>query len=167
MSPTDEPRSYSSPQHIPDSWRPERPAEIHGFQPEGGRMGYQGPDQGFAIKLANNLKSRLHLQPGESDADAVRGCLNIALKRASLFSRAPVIHDLTIAFTAWGFFDEKPPADLLELRRQLFTGVGNVVHHYDEGRTLADMFPESTLRMSPEQVAADYASRWRELVGAG
>ena len=54
-SPVDDPRGYESPNHVPDSWKPTRPAEIHGFQPEGGRLGYQGPDQGFAIKLANRL----------------------------------------------------------------------------------------------------------------
>ncbi len=166
VSPTDTTRSYESPPHVPDSWHPTRPAEIHGFQPEGSRMGYQGPDQGFALKLANSLKSRIVLQPKESEADAVRGCLNIALRRASMFSRAPVIHDLTIAFTMWGFFDENPPAELLELRRRLFEGVGNVLHHYDEGRRLADMIPESTLRMTPQQVANAYPGNWRELLGA-
>jgi hypothetical protein len=166
VSPTDTTRSYESPPHVPDAWHPNRPAEIHGFQPEGSRMGYQGPDQGFAIKLANSLKSRIVLQPKESEADAVRGCLNIALRRASMFSRAPVIHDLTIAFTMWGFFDESPPAEIVELRRRLFEGVGNVVHHYDEGRVLADMVPESTLRMTPEQVARAYPGQWRELLGA-
>ena len=129
-------------------------------------MGYQGPDQGFAIKLANSLKSRIRVGPHESDSDAVQGCLGIALRRASMFSRAPVIHDLTIAFTAWGFFDENPPADLLAERRRLFEGVGNVVHHYDEARILADSFPVATLRMTPEQVAAAYPTRWRELVGS-
>ena len=162
----DDARGYESPRHVPDSWRPTRPAEIHGFQPEGSRMGYQGPDQGFAIKLANTLKPRLHLQPHESDSDAVRGCLNIGLRRASMFSRAPVIHDLTIAFTIWGFLDENPPAALLALRRRLFEGAGNVVHHYDEGRLLADMIPESTLRMTPEQVANAFPANWRDLVGA-
>ena len=167
VSPTDNTRSYESPPHVPDSWHPTRPAEIHGFQPEGSRMGYQGPDQGFAIKLANSLKSRLVLQPKEREADAMRGCLNIALRRASMFSRAPVIHDLTIAFTIWGFFDEHPPAELVALRRQLFEGVGNVVHHYDEGRVLADMIPESTLRMTPEQVANAYPAKWQALLGVG
>jgi hypothetical protein len=165
-SPVEDARGYESPHHVPDAWHPDRPAEIRGFQPEGERLGYQGPDQGFAIKLANQLKGRIHLGPKESDSDAVRGCLGIGLRRASMFSRAPVIHDLTIAFTAWGFFDENPPQELLELRRRLFEGVGNVLHHYDEGRILADSFPEATLRMSPEQVAAAYPARWRELVGA-
>jgi hypothetical protein len=151
---------------VPDSWRATRPAEVRGFQPDGGRLGNQGPDQGFAIKLANSFKGRLHLSQGEHEADAITGCLGIALKRASLFSRAPVIHDLTVAFTAWGFLDENPAADLLALRRTLFEGVGNVAHHYDEARIIADMFTDSTLRMTPEQVAAGYSANWRELVGA-
>ena len=88
---------------------PDRPAEIVGFQPEGGRLGYQGPDQGYAIKIAKAFADRVLLQPGERFDDAVGGCLGIALRRASMFSRAPVVHDLTIAFTIWGWLDPSPP----------------------------------------------------------
>jgi hypothetical protein len=107
----------------------------------------------------------LQLIGGVSSDDAVRGCLNIALRRASLFSRAPVIHDLTIAFTMWGFFDAHSPDDLVEARAKLFTGVGNV-HHYAEGRAIADMVPEATLRMTPTQVTAASPISWRSLTGA-
>ena len=48
----------------------------------------------------------------------------------------------------WGFLADDPPADLVECRRQLFAGVGNVTHHYTEGRRIADMVPESTLRLT-------------------
>lgn len=165
VSPVDDARGYESPDHVPDAWLPDRPAEIRGFQPEGGRLGFQGPDQGFAIKIANTFRPRLHVSAGESADDAVQGCLGIALRRASMFSRAPVVHDLTIAFTAWGFLDAAPPAELVELRRPLFDGLANVVHHYDEGRQLVDRFPEATLRMTPQAVAAAYPARWRELLG--
>ena len=77
-----------------------------------------------------------------------------------------MVHDLTIAFTMWGFFDEHPPDDLIARRPQLFEGVGNVNHHYAEGRELADRVPEATLRMTPEQVTSAYPERWRELTGA-
>ncbi|HAP77259.1 MAG TPA: hypothetical protein DCR14_14385 [Acidimicrobiaceae bacterium] len=143
---------------------PDRPAELTSFQPVGPQLGYQGPDQGFALTIANRLRPKLHLQPGEHADDAVRGCLGIALKRASLFSRAPVVHDLTIAFTIWGFYDPNPPADLVAERGPRFKGVGHA-HHYTEARALADMAPEATLRMNPQQVQAAYPGRWRELTG--
>ena len=139
---------------------------VDGLQPVGRRMGSQGPDQGFALMIAERLSPRLELQGRERLDDAIRGCLGIALRRASLFSRAPVVHDLTIAFTIWGFFDEAPPEDLIGRRPQLFEGVGNVNHHYAEGREIADLVPESTLRMTPDAVAAAYPARWRELTGA-
>ena len=94
------------------------------------------------------------------------GCVGIALRRASLFSRAPIIHDLTLAFTIWGFFDPDPPGDLLGVRRRLFEGVGNVTHHYSEGRVIADLVPESTLRMTAHQAAAAYPAKWASLTGA-
>ena len=100
--PTDSPRTYDSPDHVPDDWRPDRPGDLDGAQPRGPQLGTQGPDQGYALKLANLLRAALQLQPGERAEDAVRGCLGIALRRASLFGRAPVIHDLRLAFTIWG-----------------------------------------------------------------
>jgi len=164
VSPVDDTRVYGSPDVVPGSWKPNRPADLTGFQPEGARLGYQGPDQGFALKIANGFRDRLQLQPGESAADAIQGCLGIALRRASMFSRAPVVHDLTIAFTIWGFLDNNPPAELKADRLRLFEGVSNTLHHYDEARALADMVPEATLRMTPAQVAAAYPGRWKELL---
>lgn len=166
VSPVDYSRVYGSPDIVPASWKPDRPGDLVGFQPEGARLGFQGPDQGFAIKIANGFGDRLQLQPGEHVADAIQGCLGIGLRRASMFGRAPVVHDLTIAFTIWGFLDKTPPADLKSLRLRLFEGVSNTLHHYDEARALVDMVPEATLRMTPAQVTAASPERWKELLGA-
>lgn len=157
---------YMSPDVVPGPWSPDRPGVIEGLQPVGRRLGAQGPDQGYALTLAARLAPRVRLQGRERLDDAIRGCLGIALRRASLFSRAPVVHDLTIAFTIWGFFDGTPPEDLIARRPQLFEGVGDVDHHYAEGRRIADLVPESTLRMTPAEAAVAYPARWRELTGA-
>ena len=157
---------YSSPDVVPDAWSPDRPGVVDGLQPAGPLLGAQGPDQGFALTIAKRLAPKVRLQPGERLDDATRGCVLIALRRASLFSRAPVVHDVNLAFTIWGFFDEQPPADLLERRTALFEGVGNVLHHYAEGRAIADLVPESTLRLTPAEAAAAYPGRWRDLTGA-
>src|SRR5690606_14720421 len=130
FAPTPETLHYESPPVVPTHWTADRPGDIVGFQPVGPRLGAQGPDQGYALRLANRLAPSLVLQPGERTDDAVRGCLGIALRRASLFGRAPVIHDLRLAFTIWGFFLDAPPADLLQRRKALFEGVGRVTHHY-------------------------------------
>ena len=143
-----------------------RPGMVVGLQPVGPRLGFQGPDQGYALRLASRLAPSLQLQPDERQGDAVQGCLGIALRRASLYSRAPVVHDLRIAFTIWGYFDPSPPVGLLELRERLFEGVGNTSHHYAAGRKIADLVPEATLRMTPAQVEAAYPERWQELTGA-
>ena len=166
VSPTDHPRYYESPDHVPASWTPDRPGEIEGFQPGGPQLGAQGPDQGFALRIAHQLRPKLQLQSGENADDVIHGCLGVALRRASIFSRAPVVHDLTIAFTIWGFYDPNPPVELVALRMPLFEGLRHVAHHYTEGRVVADMPPESTLRMTPAQVADAYPADWRVLVGA-
>ena len=157
--------SYRSPDVVPDQWTADRPGDIVGFQPAGPLLGAQGPDQGFALRIANGLRPNLRLQAGEKEDDVVRGCLGVALRRASLFSRAPVVHDLTIAFTVWGFFDVHPPTELVTLRAEMFEGVRLVVHHYAEARAIADQVPEATLRMTPAQVTAAYPGEWHTLLG--
>ena len=159
-------RGYRSPDFVPAPWSSQRRAEIVGRQPEAEGLGRPGPDQGYGLTLAERLRPQVIVQAGESVDDALRGSLNIALRRAALFGRAPVIHDLRLALTIWGWLDTDPPADLVARRRQLFEGVANVVHHYTEGRKLADLVPESTLRLSPEQVATRWRSDWRQLTGA-
>ena len=131
----------------PEGWRAERPAEVDG-PPRGPGMGTPGPDQGYALKLARRFDGRLRLAEGEHHADAVAGCLGIALRRAALFSRAPVVHDLTLAFELFGFMGDAPP-DLLAERRRLFDGAG---HDYATQRAIAGSVPDSTLRLSPAEV---------------
>ena len=167
VSPIEDVRTYESPDHVPAPWMPDRPAEIQGFQPEGDRLGYQGPDQGYVLTLAKLVRGTIIAAPGESVDDAIRGSINIGLRRASLFGRAPVMHDLTIALTIWGWLDPAPSAALLTRRRELFEGVANTNHHYTEGRRIADLVPEATLRSTPAAVAEAYrGGRWAELTGA-
>jgi len=158
-------KSYSSPPRRPDSWMPDRPAEvIHGaHQPDGASMGSQGPDQGYALKLARTFEGTLELTEREDEHDALKGCLGVALKRASLYSRAPVIHDLRLALALFGFIGPEPDAELVAFRRPRFEGLANP-HHYVEARALVDLVPESTLRLTPDQVLARRAE-WRTLLG--
>jgi hypothetical protein len=165
VPPAERPRTYESPDHIPDRWFPARPAEVV-RQPKAPQFGYQGPDQGYALLLSERFRDRAQLQAGEEIDDAINGCLGVALRRASLFGRAPTIHDLTVAFTIWGFLDPSPPPDLVARRRKLFEGVRWADHHYREGRVIADSVPEATLRMSHQQVQSAYPADWRQLVGA-
>lgn len=157
---------YTSPDVVPEAWTPDRPGVVDGLQPVGPRLGAQGPDQGYAFRLAHRIAPKLRLHDRERLDDAIRGCVLIALRRASLYSRAPVVHDVHLAFTIWGFLDEHPPADLLARRAELFEGVGNLLHHYAAGRELADRVPEATLQMTPAAVVDAYPARWRELTGA-
>lgn len=42
-------RAYGSPDVAPASWTNDRPTDIEGLQPAGDHLGYQGPDQGYAL----------------------------------------------------------------------------------------------------------------------
>ncbi|HWH34864.1 MAG TPA: hypothetical protein VNT56_06020 [Acidimicrobiales bacterium] len=142
-------------------WTAERPADLGPDQPLGVSLGNPGPDQGYALKLVRHFEDRLVLTPGEHAEDAILGCLGVALRRASMFGRAPVIHDLEIAFTLWGFLDEAPE-ELVALRRPRFQALE---HHYEEQRAIANQPPESTLRLTPAQVRSRWPAEWRALLG--
>ncbi len=159
LSPRDQVRPVERLQ-TPGPWWPDRPAEIGGAgQPAGPKLGSPGPDQGFALGLAWRLSDRLGLTEGETADDAVVGCLGVALRRAALFGRAPVIFDCEHAFTLWGFMGSPPP-DLVEFRRPLFQSAS---HDYPTQRAISDMVPDETLRLTPATVAARLPE-WRGLI---
>lgn len=144
-------RTYSSPPRRPDSWMADRPGELSGPQPAGGRLGSPGPDQGYALRLARHYEGRLVLGPDESEADALAGCTAIAMRRSALFGRAPMLADLTLALTFWGYLGTAAD-ELVAIRSQVFAAVAST-HHYDERRAIVDGISDDILRMSVEQVA--------------
>ncbi len=157
-------RGYTSPPRRPAPWLAIRPGEVvDDGQPRGARLGHQGPDQGYALTLARRFEGKLTLATGEHERDALAGAVGVALKRASLYGRAPVVHDLTVALTAWGFLDEAP-AELVERRRRLFEEVSHP-HHYVGARRIVDLVPDATLRLTPGQVSQAHRADWRSLLG--
>jgi hypothetical protein len=165
-NPVDRPRAYESPDFVPPAWTNTRKASVTGRQPRAERLGHPGPDQGYVLSLAECLRPRIKVTTGESVDDAIQGCIGIALRRASHYGRAPVIHDLDVALTIWGYFLDQPPAELVAVRSQLFAGVANVVHHYVEARRIVDMVPQSTIIMNPETIRKATPVSWRALTGA-
>jgi len=145
----------------PRAWTPHRPGEIRpGARPSGRGLGDPGPDQGYALGLAERFSDRLVLGAGERRDDVLAGAVALAMRRAASFGRAPVSADLEVALGLFGFFGEAP-AELLERRRALFAGAS---HDYWDQRELAQSVPEETLRLSPAAVRAE-PENWRALLG--
>jgi len=159
-TPTQVVRSYTSPPRRAGSWMADRPGEIDGLQPEGERLGTPGPDQGYALKLVTRFEGRLTLLDGEEEVDALAGASAIAMKRSGLFGRAPIVHDLTVGLTIWGFLDRAPDVELVELRRAWFEEV-HLVHHYQELRRIADAAADDVLRLPHGAVDDRHSADWR------
>lgn len=159
IDPTRPVRRYTSPPRRPDPWTAGRPGELSGRQPSGPALGTAGPDQGYAFRLVPLFDDKLFL--GDvGRADAVAGCVALAMKRSGLFGRGPVVHDLTAAFTIYGFLDGEVPAELGSERAELFAEVANH-HHYSELRHLVDRVDAEWLRRSHDDIAAQYRADWR------
>ena len=163
VKPMDDVRTYESPPRRPGSWLATRPGDLHGENPHGERFGHPGPDQGYALLLAKRLCDRLHLEPGEAVDDVIAGCVGVALKRASLLGRAPVIYDLTAAYTVWGYLDDKPPAELVALRKKAFDEVALPLH-YTERQWIVAAVRDDALRKLHTAIADDHGADWRALL---
>jgi len=146
----------------PRPWVANRPADFRAGPPlSGPGTGTAGPDQGFALLLAGRLSERLVLAPGERRDDVLVGAVGVALRRASLFGRAPVLGDVELALAIFGYLSPAPD-ELVEFRRGLFAGVS---HDYWAQRELANRVPSSTLRRKATEIDVS-GSGWRALIGA-
>jgi hypothetical protein len=143
----------------PRPWMADRPADLQRGQPVGPKLGRPGPDQGYLLKLTEDFEDRVEVAEGEQAEDAIAGCAAVAMRRAALFGRAPVAHDLELALRLWGFLGGAPD-DLVEFRRRLF---GGAAHHYWDQRAVTDLVPDETLKLTPAKVA-DRLSDWRQLL---
>lgn len=144
-------------------WTQSRVAELtRPGQPKGRMFGSQGPDQGYALHLAELFEHDLVLSPGESQEDAIAGCVEVAMCRSSLYGRAPVKADLEHAFALFGYLGGAPD-DLVATRSVLFNGC---VDDYWARRLITSSVPEATMRLTPAQVR-ERLGEWRSLIDAG
>lgn len=148
----------------PEQWLADRPAEVvvGAAPPRGKRFGTPGPDQGYGLKLARLLAPRLELAKHEHLDDAIAGCVGVGLKRAARFGRAPVIYDMELAYTLWGFLGGAPD-DLVAFRRTVFLGAH---HDYSLRRGIADRVREEALVLTPVEVASRLTD-WKSLIDTG
>lgn len=160
VSPTTTVRSYASPPWRAGSWLADRPGEIDGRQPEGERLGTPGPDQGYALKLVERFRDRVHVADGEDVEDALAVGAAVAMKRSALFGRAPVSHDLTVGLTVWGWLDPVPDPELVAVRREWCAEVHHV-HHYPELRRCTDAVPDDVLRRPHGVIVESHRTDWR------
>lgn len=161
--PNQQVRSYTSPPPRAGGWQADRPGEIDGLQPVGEQLGTPGPDQGYALTLSKRFKGRLQLAEGEYEGDALAVGAAVAMKRAGLLGRAPVVHDLTAAFTVWGLLDPTADPELVALRTEWFEEV-HLTIHYPTMRRIADSVREEILLQPHSAIEAEYRADWRSCI---
>ncbi len=135
-----------------------RPAELKGRRRSSGRLfGSPGPDQGYVLHLVDGYKEKLVLRNGEAMADVVTALVVVALKRASVFGRAPMKSDIDFAIALLRF-SQGIDDNFAEVRKRLITGV---THDYVAQRELADLFSEDLLKLTPQGIE-DHNEIWEE-----
>jgi hypothetical protein len=85
----------------------------------------------------------------------------LAMRRAAMFGRAPVLADLELAFMLFGWLGGASP-ELREWRRQAVAGAA---HGYPRRRALVEAVPEATLRLTPGDDVRAGLGNWRALLG--
>ena len=145
----------------PRAWTANRPADFRSGPPPSERgTGTAGPDQGYALLLAQRFANRPVLVSRERRDDVLAGAVGLAMKRAGLFGRAPMASDIECVLALFGFL-APAPSELVELRRDLFSGVGR---DYWTQREFVDRFPESSLQRTRSEIVATTGD-WRTFVG--
>jgi hypothetical protein len=134
--------------HMPAAkgWRADRPGDLEAGQPTGHLLGRPGPNVGYALTLAERARDRLSLGPHESADDALAVLGEVAMKRAGLFGRAPVMADIDVATSLLGYKGEVDPA-FVEWRTPAVHGAQ---HDYEARRAIVDAVPDAVLRMPPQ-----------------
>lgn len=122
-------------------------------------LGTPGPSQGFGLKLVKQKLSKIVLVDTEEIEDVVHGLSVLVNKRASLFSRSPIAYDVDFFIKLFGF-DGTQDFELLEFRKIFFKGAS---HSYLVQRQIADVIPDSTLRMTLKDLSD--SPNWRALIG--
>jgi hypothetical protein len=150
----------------PPPWVPHRPADFRPSPQQAHRpnTGVPGPDQGYALALAQRFDERLRLSDAEHADDVLAAAVAIAMRRAALYGRAPVSGDISLALNLFGYLDEAP-SDLVAARERYLRGAA---HDYWQQRDIAEAVPDDTLRLKPEDVRAGLAADpqcWRVLAG--
>jgi hypothetical protein len=140
------------------AWRADRPGDLGPGQPRGPLIGSPGPNVGYAYTLAERAHDRIEISDNEDHHDVLPVLAEIAAKRAALFGRAPVIHDVNIAIALLGY-DGTADNDFVEIRALILHDAG---HDYTRRRAVVDTVPEQLLRLKPEEVTA-MIDEWRHL----
>ena len=127
------------------TWLANRPGDIPAGWPSGKLLGSPGPNVGYALTLANRAGDRFELAPHEHAEDAIVVVAEIAMRRAALFGRAPVMPDIEFAMRIMAYTGDAAP-DFVTWRTRAVRGTH---HDYYERRALVDAIPVDTLRLVP------------------
>ncbi len=132
----------------PRRWSANRPGELrNGERPVeviGSMQGSPGPDQGYALKLAEMFHEKLVLADGEHAEDVLYGAAQLASKRAGALGRAPIAKDVEIALNLFSYLT-KASNEILAKRRKLFASAS---HHYEARQKLSDSVSLEDLDLS-------------------
>jgi hypothetical protein len=114
------------------------------------RVGAAGPDQGYALLLAEGVSDRVVLGHSEHIEDALAVAIQIALRRASKFGRAPVRADLETALALLSYLS--PISDEAVLLRH--AKVMGASHDLWRCRAIAESVDDDALALGPAAAAA-------------
>jgi hypothetical protein len=145
------------------SWKAVRPGDIDpvvGSGRNGVHFGTPGPDSGYALTLAERFPGEITVVPPETIHDAEALAAQVAMRRGSLFGRAPVRGDVELGLTLFGWLGD-PPTELVEWRRLAVAGAD---HDYARRVGLVEAIPDAVVRQWPDEVRARL-SDWRQLLG--
>jgi hypothetical protein len=134
-------------------WLADRPGDLPAGQPTGKLLGSPGPNVGYALTLAHRVRDQFVLAPHEHLDDAMDVVAEVAMRRAAIFGRAPVMRDVEFGMQIMGYRGDADPGFVTWRVR----AVHGAHHDYYERRALVDAIPVDILRLVPSALPAHLA----------
>lgn len=142
---------------VPQAWIGNRPGDDL-LQKKDNELllGNPGPNIGYALKIVNNEFDTLYLVEHENEHDVVALLAEIAMRRASVFGRAPVKADVVLAAHILSY-DVEPTQGEEKWRPQL---IHNCSHDEHRRRQIVNSVPQMIIK--GENHGHDAISGWWE-----
>jgi len=144
-------------------WTAIRPGDLDpaaGPRCTGVLFGTPGPDGGYALTLAARFHDRITPVWPETVHDAEMVGAQVAMRRAGVFGRGPMLVDVELGLSLFGWLGDAP-AELVEWRRLAVARIG---HDYPRRIALVEGIPEDVIRSTPDDVRGRLGD-WRRLLG--
>lgn len=145
---------------VPPAWYATRPGDNDALLDiESPLIGNTGPGGGFALTLIKKMRAQIHLLPHEHLADVEPLLGEIAMRRASVFTRSPIKSDVEFALKIFSYDKEATKGE----EKWRIALVHDCGHNEHRRREIVNSIPIEAIGGSLADLDSHIDQWWKEL----